>query len=154
MKKLTIAIDFDGTCITNDWPQKGKDIGAQDVLRKIVNAGHELLLYTCRMNHEEDRFLTFSDGHTMELPAGNHMREAIDWFVKNDIPLIGVNYNPIEDNYDTDKPHFDLLIDDKALGIPLTTITIVGVDTVVSSDKPFVEWQNVELMLRNRGIIE
>ncbi len=154
MRKMTIAVDFDGVCITNDWPNKGKDIGAQDVLRKLIESGHDIMLYTCRQDHDEDRTLRTKDGYIIELPAGKHLSEALDWFGKNSIPIVGVNYNPIEEEFDVYKPHFDMLIDDKALGIPLTTITIVGVDTVVSSDKPFAEWQGIELMLRNRGIIE
>ncbi len=152
-KKMTIAIDFDGTCITNDFPEKGKDIGAVPVLKKMLEAGHNLILYTCRQDHLEDRYIKLNEEEdSLFLPGANHLTEAVEWFNNNNIPLVGVNYNPDEFEYETNKPYFDLLIDDKALGIPTTTITIVG-DTIVSSKNPFVEWQAVELMLMNREII-
>ena len=37
---MVIAIDFDGTCVTNDYPYIGKGIGAVPVLKKIVEKGH------------------------------------------------------------------------------------------------------------------
>ena len=33
---MVIAIDFDGTCVTNEYPNVGKDIGAVPVLKRIV----------------------------------------------------------------------------------------------------------------------
>lgn len=44
--KLTIAVDFDGTCVTHDYPAVRKDIGAIPVLKALVEAGHKLILYT------------------------------------------------------------------------------------------------------------
>lgn len=32
-ESLYIGIDFDGTCVTHDFPRIGKDIGAQPVLK-------------------------------------------------------------------------------------------------------------------------
>jgi len=32
---MDIVIDFDGTCVTHDFPRVGKDIGAEPVLRKL-----------------------------------------------------------------------------------------------------------------------
>ena len=45
-KSIIIAVDFDGTCTTYDYPRIGKDIGAILILKKIVKAGHRLILYT------------------------------------------------------------------------------------------------------------
>jgi hypothetical protein len=149
-KSLWIAIDFDGTCITNDWPKKGKDIGAVPVLKKLVNAGHRLILYTCRANHEEDRQI-----EDLFMPAGNHLQEAIDWFDNNNIELSAINFNPDEADAGfnfVEKIHFDLLIDDKALGVPLVKTAIIN-DKIVTSDRPFVSWYIIEDLLKNRGII-
>jgi hypothetical protein len=151
MKKLCIAVDFDGTCITNDFPKEGKDIGADKVLKRIVSAEHDIILYTCRQNHSEDRLINF-DGKELFLPAGQHLNDAINWFYKNNIPLFDINHNPYEDEYNTDKPHFDLLIDDKALGVPLTQYAIVDENVVFSKNK-FVDWMMVELMLEHNNII-
>lgn len=35
---MIIAIDFDGTCVTHEYPNIGRDIGP--VLRKLVENGH------------------------------------------------------------------------------------------------------------------
>ena len=51
---MTINIDFDGTVVTHDFPNVGKDIGAVPILRKLVNQGHQLILFTMRA----DRFKT------------------------------------------------------------------------------------------------
>lgn len=45
---LTIAVDFDGTCVTHDFPKVGKNIGAEIVLKKLVDKGHKIILYTIR----------------------------------------------------------------------------------------------------------
>jgi len=37
---MVIAIDFDGTCVTHDFPKVGKDIGAVPVLRELVENGY------------------------------------------------------------------------------------------------------------------
>lgn len=45
---LIIGIDFDGTVVTHEYPNVGKDIGAVPVLRKLVERGHKLMLWTMR----------------------------------------------------------------------------------------------------------
>lgn len=45
---MTINIDADGTCFTHDYPLVGKDIGAQKVLKKLTDNGHQLILFTMR----------------------------------------------------------------------------------------------------------
>jgi hypothetical protein len=152
MKKLCIAVDYDGTIVTNDFPNKGKDIGAASVLKKIIAAGHDIILYTCRQNHKEDRHLSFGNDQILTLPAGDHLTEAMNWFYRNDIPLFDINHNPAEDDYITEKPHFDLLIDDKALGVPTTTVAVVD-NVIVSSKKPFVDWVMIEYLLTYKNII-
>ena len=36
INKITIAIDFDGTCVVHKYPEIGKDIGAVAVLRELI----------------------------------------------------------------------------------------------------------------------
>lgn len=45
---MIIAVDFDGTCVTHDFPRVGKDIGAVPVLKELVECGHKLILHTMR----------------------------------------------------------------------------------------------------------
>ena len=96
-----ICIDFDGTCVTHEFPDVGKDIGAVPVLKKLVKAGHQLILYTMR-----------SEKNTLD--------DAIHWFANNDIPLYGINENPEQKSWTlSPKPFAHLYIDDSALGAPL-----------------------------------
>ena len=51
---MNILIDFDGTCVTHQFPKVGEDIGAAQVLRDLVENGHHLILFTMRA---EDYYL-------------------------------------------------------------------------------------------------
>ena len=76
---MVIAVDFDGTCVTHEFPEIGKEIGAVPVLRFLVNQGHQIVLNTIRSPR---------DGHR------DVLREAVHWFQKHNIILHGVNENP------------------------------------------------------------
>ena len=45
---MTIAIDFDGTCVTHEYPEIGRDLGATTTLKTLVDNGHKLVLLTMR----------------------------------------------------------------------------------------------------------
>ena len=47
---MIIAIDFDGTCVTHEFPAVGRDIGAVPVLKAMVDRGDQLILFTMRNN--------------------------------------------------------------------------------------------------------
>jgi hypothetical protein len=97
---MIIAIDFDGTCVTHEYPYIGRDIGAQEVLLRLVANRHKLILWTMR--------------------SGRALTEAQVWFEKNGIPLFGVNENPDQKEWTTSpKAYATLYIDDAALGAPV-----------------------------------
>ena len=124
---MVIAIDFDGTCVTNDYPYIGKDIGAVPVLKRIVEKGHRIILYTMRENER--------------------LKDAEQWFESNNIPLWGVNNNPAQERWSlSPKIYAHLYIDDAALGVPLKLNKKI-------SDMHFVDWEKVENFLRENGII-
>jgi hypothetical protein len=115
---MYIAIDFDGTCVTHDYPRVGKDIGAVPVLKKLTDSGHQLILNTMRY--------------------GDELADAIQWFIDNDIPLYGVNENPTQKEWTlSPKVYAHLYIDDAALGCPLMFDHAV-------SNRPFVNWELVD----------
>jgi hydroxymethylpyrimidine pyrophosphatase-like HAD family hydrolase len=117
---LNIAIDFDGTCVSHEYPKVGKDIGAVPVLKELVNLGHKLILFTMR--------------------DGQELRDAVEWFKQNDIKLYGVQYNPTQQHWTkSNKCYANLYIDDAALGCPL--IYEDGVD------RPYVDWKRVREMI-------
>ena len=124
---MHIAIDFDGTCVTHDYPRIGKDINAVNVLKKLVANGHKLILNTMR--------------------SGKELKEAINWFKENGIELYGVNKNPTQKRWTkSPKVYAHLYIDDAAIGCPLKM-------DLSLSDRPFVDWEAVSCVLKDNGIL-
>ena len=116
-----IAIDFDGTCVAHDYPRIGKDIGAIPVLKRLVDAGHKLLLNTMRSDLK--------------------LVDAVNWFNLNGIPLEDIRKHPQQNRWTSStKCYANLYIDDAALGCPL----VYDADI---SDRPFVDWKEVEKCL-------
>lgn len=118
---MYICVDFDGTCVTHEYPFIGKDIGAVPVLKQLTEEGHKLILFTMR--------------------DGKELQDAVNWFKDNEIPLYGVQRNPTQDSWtDSPKAYGQLYIDDAALGAPLK------VDKKLS-DRPFIDWEKVKGIL-------
>jgi hypothetical protein len=126
-KNMLIGIDFDGTCVTHEYPRVGKDIGAVPVLKKIVEAGHTLVLNTMRGNPETD------------------LGAAIKWFSDNGIRLHCINCAPGQKDWTASpKVYAHVYIDDAALGCPLI---------YDEPYRPYVDWARVESMLIEMGIL-
>lgn len=139
---MIIGIDFDGTCVTHEFPQIGSEIGATDVLKKLVTKGHQLVLFTMRSDMENPT----SDDYDIHQQGGNYITEAVQWFSQRGIPLYGVNTNPRQHTWTTSpKAYCNLYIDDAALGVPLTTAPGVK--------HPYVDWVTVERILIEKGIL-
>lgn len=105
---MIFAVDFDGTCVTYEFPKVGKNIGAGPVLRLLISKGHKIILHTMRDDVEK------------EFPGVgiiNTQKEAEEWFKKENIPLFGINYNPDQERWTKSKKVFaHYYIDDQALG--------------------------------------
>ena len=128
----TLNIDFDGTCVSHEFPEIGNDIGAAKVLKELVEAGHKLILFTMR-----------SDSL-----VGDFLSPAVKWFEDNSIPLYGVQTNPSQIHWTSSpKSYANYMIDDSAIGCPLIT------DLKVSS-RPFVNWGRVRELLCEQGLLE
>ena len=127
VNSMYIAIDFDGTCVTHDYPRIGKDIHAVNVLKRLVANGHKLILNTMR--------------------SGKELDEAVNWFKEHNIELFGVNENPTQKSWTASpKVYAHMYIDDAAFGCPLLTVPEL-------SDRPFVNWPWIELKLTQMEII-
>lgn len=129
-KSEVIAIDFDGTCVTHEFPLVGLDIGAAPVLKKLAQNGHKLMLWTMR-------------------GSGKELADAVKWFEVNEIPLWGINENPIQQKRKwslSHKQHASLYIDDAALGAPLLYNPVI-------CDRPFINWDIVEATLTKLDLI-
>ena len=140
---MIIGIDFDGTVVTHDFSKIGKDIGAVPILRKLVENGHKLILYTMRSDIEQ----VTSDDYNIHKQGGKYLSEAIQWFKDNNIPIFGVNKNPDQHTWTTSpKPYCHIYIDDAALGCPLMY-------DITKSNRAFVNWNRVQLILKKMKVI-
>lgn len=140
---MYIAIDFDGTCVTHEYPNIGSDIGAVPILKELVNVGHKLILFTMRCNIPVD--VKGNGKEIIDCKSGNYLDDAVKWFKDNEIELFGININPTQKQWTSSpKVYAHLYIDDAAIGIPLT---------YVDDGRPYVEWRQLERMLVERGIL-
>jgi len=140
---MDICIDFDGTCVTHEFPKIGKDIGAVPILKKLIASGHNLILFTMRSDVENVE----SDGYEIHKQPGNYLSDAVNWFKNNDIPLYGININPTQHTWTKSKKAYgQLYIDDAALGCPLIFNSKI-------SSRPFVDWVSAEEELRAAGVL-
>jgi hypothetical protein len=143
---MNICIDFDGTCVTHEFPEIGEDIGAVPVLKEITENGHNLILFSMR----SDRKVKKTDKKTGEITVSeeNYLTEAVEWFQKNDIPLYGIQKNPTQRFWTSSpKAYGHLYIDDAALGCPL-------VYPEKNDKRPYVDWPAVREYLLKAGIIK
>lgn len=126
MKPLYIGIDFDGTMVTHKYPNIGEPIeNALEVLEKLQEAGHRLILYTMR--------------------SGERLVQAVEYLEEEGIELYAVNENPSQKHWtQSPKIYCHIYIDDAALGVPLDFEEDV---------RPVVDWFEVEKLLKEREII-
>lgn len=144
-KNHTINIDFDGTCVTHDFPRVGKSIGAEKVLKRLVDNGHQLILFTMRSDRLEAKPVI---DPTIQNVTGKFLTDAINWFRDNKITLYGIQKNPTQHNWTTSpKSYADLIIDDTSFGCPLRY-------DLELSDRPFVNWDLIELGLEQMGYFD
>jgi len=142
---MDICIDFDGTCVTHEFPKVGKDIGAAPVLRELVEHGHRLILFTMRSNCTNN---TVGSACIPQVHNGPFLDDAVNWFKANDIPLYGINKNPDQLAWTTSpKAYGQLYIDDASLFCPLRFDREI-------SERPFADWQEIRKQLLKTGLIK
>ena len=126
IRNATIALDFDGTVVTHEYPHIGEDAGAVPVLKELVANGYRLILHTMR--------------------HGALLEQAVDWFRSRGIPLYAINENPSQRKWTASpKVYADLYIDDSSLGIPLRFVD--------GCSRPVVDWTRVREMLVDQGFL-
>lgn len=115
---MVIAVDFDGTCVRNEYPKVGKDLPLSvETLKKIEKNGHQIILYTMR--------------------DGKELQDAVNWFKKNEISLYGINENPSQNWTTSRKVYANYYIDDAAVGTPVKFYKALEVD-----------WEKIEKILK------
>ncbi|UAB81425.1 hydrolase [Marixanthomonas sp. SCSIO 43207] len=98
--RLTIAVDFDGTIVEDQYPKIGKPkLFAFETLRKLQENGHRLILWTYR------------NGKTLD--------DAVAFCKQNGIQFYAVNKSFPEEKFDptySRKINADVFIDDRNIG--------------------------------------
>lgn len=125
-ESIAIAVGFDGVCVTHNYPYMGINIGAQDVLKRLVENGHRVILDTLR--------------------SGKKLDEAVKWFNDNNIMLYGINENPNQKQWSSSpKVYAHIYINVDGVGCPVIHPP--------SPQKPYVDWQEVEEILYLKGLL-
>ncbi|HPF12062.1 MAG TPA: hydrolase [Flavobacteriaceae bacterium] len=97
MDTLTIAVDFDGTIVEDNYPSIGKPhLFAFDTLKKLQEKGHRLILWTYRY--------------------GKELEEAVIFCEENGVVFYAVNKSFPEEEFDpkySRKINADIFIDDR-----------------------------------------
>ncbi len=138
---MDICIDFDGTCVTHEFPRIGEDIGAVPVLKELVEAGHKLILFTMR----SDRKTKKKVGGETVIVEENFLSDAVNWFAENGISLYGIQKNPKQRFWTSSpKAYGHLYIDDANLGCPLI---------IPEEGRPYVNWTEIRNILVERAIL-
>ena len=99
---MTIAVDFDGTIVTHEYPKIGKErTFATDTLKHLIQDGHKLVLWTVR--------------------EGDLLDEAVNWCKERGVEFYAINRDYPEEerennNHFSRKLKVDLWIDDRNIG--------------------------------------
>lgn len=126
---MIIAIDFDGTLVTHEYPKIGLEVDDSVRVVKALRArGHQIILYTMR--------------------DGDRLDEAVEYCKSVGIELWQINQN-IEQYTWTNSPkvYAHVYIDDAALGCPLIF------PQAGSGKRPWADWNGIEALLIRRSIL-
>lgn len=122
-----IAVDFDGTVVTHEYPYIGEDAGAVEVLKELIANDNRLILLTMR--------------------SGALLERAKQWFADHQIPLWAINENPEQGSWTkSSKVYANLYIDDSNLGCPLKIVE--------SSIRPVADWVRIRQQLVLEGYLD
>ena len=100
---MTIAVDFDGTIVTHEYPKIGEELPfATDTLKMLIREQHKLILWTVR--------------------EGELLDEAVNWCRERGVEFYAINKDYPEEkkewnNHFSRKLKVDLWIDDRNIGV-------------------------------------
>ena len=96
---MIIAVDFDGTIVTHEYPKLGELVpGAKETINTLAENGHKIFLYTMR---DRDTLL-----------------EAKQFIIANDIKINKFNESPAQFST-SPKQYAHIYIDDAAAAVPV-----------------------------------
>lgn len=127
MRRRIVAVDFDGTIVSHQYPLIGRENpGAIRILKAMQEKGVSLVMWTMR--------------------SGTELQQAVDYCASNGVTFWGVNSNPEQAGWTkSPKAYAQLYIDDAALGCP--------VEPCAASGRPRVDWEGVEVHLKELGYL-
>lgn len=85
---MIIAVDFDGVLCESRFPEIGApDYEVVSLVRQLINAGHEVILWTCR--------------------TGDRLNEAVEWCEDRGLRFCAVNRNAPSnrERFEAEYPH-------------------------------------------------
>src|SRR6187399_154858 len=128
---MKIYLDFDGTVVEHAYPKIGREVPhAMRVIKRLQEAGHEVILNTYRVELDEKE-------HKQALDyLNNHYKVELE-----PIESTTVKLEPIWNLKDKDV----IYIDDNGYGTPLIPAVYDG--------KNMVDWLQVEILLMENKIL-
>ena len=123
-----IAVDFDGTVVTHEYPRVGSEVPfAVEVLKRLNEEGVSIIVWTMRC------------GDYLDI-------DAVNWFEERGIEVWSYNANPEQKSWtESPKCYAQAYIDDAAIGCPLIYPEDGG--------RPYVDWKKVEKLLEEAGFL-
>lgn len=134
--KMKIYLDFDGTVVEHQYPDIGiYNNGCFEVIAKLQNAGHRIILNTYRAN--------CNDGTLEDAIAYLNF-----WAIENDFIIIKefekIKLEPHPWDWNFFKKNDLIFIDDICIGIPLKPPT--------NAKYPMVDWKKLNEEFEEQGI--
>lgn len=135
--KIIIAVDFDGTIVTHQFPRIGTLVPyAKKVLTKLSTIPEvQLMLWTMRstlgIKYDNDSTPTDTLQEAFTFLKRENLNFSLDW----------INFNPEQSWSHSNKQYANIYIDDAALGCPLMESS--------DSERPVVDWFRIENLLEN-----
>lgn len=125
---MKVYLDFDGTVVEHKYPAIGKyNEGAFDVIKKLLDAGHEVILNTYRV----------------EL-SGAKMLDAKDYILRGlgieSMPHTIIKFHPSDWDWQIFNANDVIYIDDCGTGHPMR------------KDAPMIDWAVVDLEFKANGV--
>lgn len=135
---MIIYLDFDGTVVEHQYPMLGRyNDGCFEVIQKLQQAGHEIILNTYRVN---------CDDGTLEV-ALNFLNNNPDYVIDEITKHTPKKIDPGHWNWEIFKEKDYLFIDDICKGTPLKkTVTVRG--------GKMVDWQGIDTLFAGNGVYE
>ena len=117
---MIIAVDFDGTIVTHEYPGMGKPVpGALEKIKAWIKKGHQIVLNTMR--------------------GDTKLAEAVSYLEDNGVTLSGVNKSEGQEVWTSSpKVYAHVYVDDAAYGCPLVYDKKI-------CNRHFVDWSKIDI---------